>query len=95
MVYLAVIFCSMFLYLGYFPKKDPELLERRMRTKEKEPEQRRIIAVMTLCFLLTFLLPGFNRRFGWSDVPLQIKIASNTLVFLGCGFIFLVLRENS
>jgi protein-S-isoprenylcysteine O-methyltransferase Ste14 len=41
------------------------------------------------------LLPGFDRRFGWSDVPVALVIAADVLVFAGYALFFLVLRENS
>ena len=94
-VYLAIIFVSMLAFLIYFLKNDPELLERRMRSKEKETEQRLIIAIMTVCFLFTFLVPGFDQRFGWSRVPVIMVIIADIVVLLGYGFVFLVLRENS
>lgn len=94
-VYLTIIFVSMLAFLIYFLKNDPELLERRMRSKEKETEQRYIIGFMTVCFLFTFLLPGFDQRFGWSHVPVIMVIIADVVVLLGYGFVFLVLRENS
>lgn len=93
-VYLAVTLIPMFLFLAYFLKYDPELLERRMRMKEKEAEQKLIIKMASLCYILTFLLPGFDRRFQWSDVPVGVVVVANVLVFLGYGMIFLVMREN-
>jgi hypothetical protein len=38
-VWLAVVIIPMLLVLGYLLKNDPALLERRMRTREKEPQQ--------------------------------------------------------
>lgn len=93
-VYLAVTLVPMFFFLVYFLKYDPELLERRMRMKEKEVEQKVIIKIATLCYLLAFLLPGFDHRFQWSDVPVEVVIAANVLVFLGYVMVFLVMREN-
>jgi len=92
--YLAVILPPMFLFVVYFLKYDPELLERRMRMREKEPEQKVIIKIASLCFLLTFLLPGFDKRFGWSDVLVEVVFVADALVFLGYCTVFLVLREN-
>jgi len=54
-----------------------------------------IIGIMTVCFLFTFLLPGFDQRFGWSRVPVKVVIIADIVVLLGYGFVFLVLRENS
>ena len=93
-VYLTVILVSMFSFLIYFLKNDPELLERRMRMREKEAEQKLIVRILCLWFLFTFLLPGFDKRFEWSDVPVEVVIVADILVLLSYSMIFLVLREN-
>ena len=77
----------------YFLKKNPELLSRRMRYKEKETT-RKPPAFLNLYFLC-YLIPGLDFRFHWSTVPVRIVIASNAIVFLGYIFIILVFKENS
>lgn len=52
--------------------RDPELLERRMRSREIETTQSRLIALSLFYFLLIFILPGLDHRFGWSDVPVWL-----------------------
>jgi protein-S-isoprenylcysteine O-methyltransferase Ste14 len=93
--YLAILFLPMTLVFVYLLKHDPELLERRMRTKEKEAEQSRIIKLGWVCYVLAFLLPGFDRRFDWSHVPVVAVAAADLLVLLGYGLFIRVLRENS
>jgi protein-S-isoprenylcysteine O-methyltransferase Ste14 len=93
-VYLAILFIPMVFVFVYLLKTDPELLERRLRTREKEGAQKRIIKLSYFYFLLAFLLPGFDRRWGWSTVPLDIVIVADLLVVLGYGIFALVLREN-
>jgi protein-S-isoprenylcysteine O-methyltransferase Ste14 len=94
-VYLTVILVFMFSFLIYFLKNDPELLERRMRTKEKETEQKLIVKFLFLCFLFTILLPGFDKRFEWSNVPVGVVIFADIIVLLGYSMIFLAMRQNS
>ena len=92
--YLAILFIPMSFVLNYLLKNEPELLERRMRMREKEAEQKLIIKFSYLYFLLTFLLPGFDKRMGWSNVPAGVVIAADILVLIGYGIFLLVLREN-
>ena len=94
-VYLTVILVFMFSFLIYFLKNDPELMERRMRTKEKETKQKLIVRLLFLCFLFTFLLPGFDKRFEWSNIPVEAVIFADIIVLLGYSMIFLAMRENS
>ena len=93
-VWLAVILIPMLLVLGYLLKNDPALLERRMRTREKEPRQGLIVRLGWV-WLLALLVPGFDYRFGWSHVPTALVLAADVLVLLGYIGFFLVLRENS
>lgn len=93
-VYLAIIFGPMLLVLIYLVNKHPELLVRRMRMREKEVEQKLIVKLSYIPLLLTLLLPGFDRRFGWSNVPIGVIVVADVLVLLGYGLIFLVFREN-
>ncbi len=93
-LYFAVLIIPMFLVFIYLLKNDPELLERRMRMREKEPEQKVIIKISYVAFLITFLVPGFDKRFAWSNVPISVIISADILVLASYGIFFLVLREN-
>ena len=94
-LYCAVLFIPVIVVVFYFLKKDPELLERRMRMKEKEEKQKTIIKLTSILFLIGFIIPGLDYRYHWSDVPVLIVIAANAIVLSGYIFFFLVLRENS
>jgi protein-S-isoprenylcysteine O-methyltransferase Ste14 len=94
-VYSAILLIPVLFVVAYLLKHDPELLERRMRMREKEAAQKRIINLSYPYYLLTFLLPGLDRRFEWSVVPVELVIAADILVLLGYGIVFLVYRENS
>ena len=91
---MAILLVPMCLVLVYFLKKDPELLERRMRMKEKEPEQKAIIKLSYPLFLAAFLLPGFDRRFGWSTVPVWLVLVADIIVLAAYGLFFRVMHEN-
>ena len=94
-VYMGVLITPMFFAMIYLIKKDPELLERRMRLKEKRSEQRLIVKVSLVFFLLAFILPGFDKRFGWSDVPIGLVIASDICILIGYLIIFRVMQINT
>ena len=94
-LYIAVLFGPVIFVLRYFLKNDPEFLKRRMRYKEKEARQKSIIKFAWVIFVIGFLLPGLDRRFGWSDVPFELVIAADALVLLGYAQCFLAFRENS
>jgi len=94
-VYCGILFIPMLAVLRYFLKHDPALLERRMRMREKEAPQRRIIAGGSVLFFAGILISGLDHRFRWSLVPVPVVLAADAAVFLGYLLFFLVLRENS
>ncbi len=93
--WLAALFVPMSISLVYLIRRDPALLERRTRTNETRPEQRLIIAASTLYFLVIFLLPGFDKRYGWSQVPVWLVLLADLGVVAGYGLYILVLQTNS
>jgi len=94
-VYFSVIFFPMLFVLRFFIKRDPKLLERRLRSKEKVKEQKTIVKLFSLLFLIGFLIPGLDYRFGWSIVSVPIVIIANVLVFTGYMIFFSVMKANS
>ncbi len=94
-VYMLLIFFWMMAVLGYLMRTDTGLLQRRLQYKERRTEQRVIFRFIYPVFFVMYLLPGFDKRFGWSDLPLGVVIISDLLVLIGYGVFFLVIKENS
>ncbi len=94
-VYIGILVIPMIFVLFYFLKNDPLFLERRTRVKEKEKAQKIIQIVFSLIFLLGFVIPGLDKRFGWSDIPINIVSITDIIILLGYLLIFFVFRENS
>jgi protein-S-isoprenylcysteine O-methyltransferase Ste14 len=97
-VYLAIFAGVSALTTLDLIRKDPALLERRMRggpTAEKQPTQKVIMLGMSIGFIALLVVPALDHRFGWSAVPLGGVVAGDLLVGLGFYLIFLVYRENT
>jgi len=94
-LYLATLFIPMIIVFPYLLKHDPALLERRMHVREKEAAQRKIISLSYIYFLVIFILPGLDVRFGWSNVPPLISVLADALVFTGYLIFVWVLTVNS
>jgi protein-S-isoprenylcysteine O-methyltransferase Ste14 len=92
--YLATLFVPALLAFAYFYKHDPQLIERRLRMKEKVREQKRIMAFVYITWLITFVLTGLDHRFGWSHLPLWMTIFSQAVVFGGYGMTLWVFKVN-
>ena len=93
-VYTIVLLTPMFILMQYMIKNQPALLVRRMQFKEKAETQKTIITLSYIPIVLAFLLPGFDYRFGWSNVPVWLVIVADVLVLLGYGITIWVFNEN-
>ncbi len=77
---------------------DPILLENRTRAgpaAEQRLTQKIIVSVTGLPAIATFVVPGFDHRFGWSNVPPWLSIAGNLLILLSMWMVSRVFKENS
>jgi len=93
--YMAVVFVPVVFVGIYFLAKDPVFIERRFKMQEKEKEQQLLVKLGGVIFAIGFLLPGLDRRFGWSNVPFGLVLAADAIVLLGYALVFLVFKENS
>ncbi len=94
-LYFTILVVPMIFVLFYFLKRDPKFLERRTKGTEKEKEQKLIQLINLPVFIAAFIIPGLDRRFGWSDVPVVVVIITDIVILLGYLIIFRVFRENS
>lgn len=94
-IYLIIIFSCVLLVIRHFLKHDPLFLERRIRTKETVKEQKIIIYFGWILFLPIFILPGFDKFYGWSKIPILLIIISQFLVLTGYLIVYRVFKENS
>lgn len=94
-VYILVLAVPMAVVAVYLFRYDPALMERRMRTRETQGTQKLVIALSFLFFVPAFIIPGLDKRFGWSTVPLAVIIISEVMVLSGYLLFALVLKTNS
>jgi len=97
-VYLGIFFAASALTTVFLIRRDPALLERRMRggpTAEKRPVERLIMVFTSLGFIALLVVPALDHRFQWSNVPAWAVIVGDALVIVGFYFIFRVYRENT
>jgi protein-S-isoprenylcysteine O-methyltransferase Ste14 len=95
-LYWIVLIIPMLAAVSYFMKTDPKLLERRMKYKEKEPEQRTIIFLGNAVVIAGFLCIGYDLRLnGLNQISPSIVLMADSGVFIGYCLIFYVFKENS
>lgn len=94
-IYILTLLLPMTFVLIYFFKKDPKVLERRMKIHEKEKEERLLIKLGWIFFIIAFLIPGFDFRYDWSYVPFSVVIIADAFVLIGYMIFFFVMKTNA
>ena len=75
--------------------KSPKLLKSRLDAKEKETEQRKVVALSAIMFLLGFIVAGLDYRYNITKVP-NIVVVIASIIFIMSYMIYAeVLRENA
>ena len=90
LLFLPMIALGIILWL-----KAPDLLEKRLNTKERETEQKEVIAGSLIMFILGFVLAGLDFRFKWSLVPDWLVIIVSIVFLAGYLLYAEVMRENA
>ena len=75
--------------------KAPKLLAKRLDAKEKQGDQKLVVAMSGLMFVAGFVVAGLDHRFSWSRMPMAVTVASSVLFLLAYGLYAEVLRENA
>jgi protein-S-isoprenylcysteine O-methyltransferase Ste14 len=94
-LFLAAIFIPMIAVLNYLVKKAPELLEKRMKTREKVKEQSMLINLSFVFMTFAVIIPGLDYRYQWSHVPIWLIMIAVIIFELGFVMYLTVLKQNS
>lgn len=94
-LFMGLLFVPMFIAGIILMIKNPELLRKRLNAKEKENEQKQVIAVSGLMFLFGFIIAGLNYKYNWIVIPNIVVIISSILFILAYILYAEVLRENT
>lgn len=94
-LFIGILFIPMLIAGVILMRKNPDLLRKRLDAKEKESEQRTVVAMSGFLFLAAFIIAGLNWRFGWWLIP-DWAVWVATGMFL-CSYVLYaeVLRENT
>lgn len=91
---MGLLFIPMFIAGIVMMVKSPNLLRSRLDAKEKESEQRLVVALSGVMFLSGFIMAGLNYRFNWMQLPNSIVIVASVIFLLSYILYGEVLREN-
>ncbi|MBR5473463.1 MAG: isoprenylcysteine carboxylmethyltransferase family protein [Clostridia bacterium] len=93
--FVALLFIPMLIMGVVMFIKAPDLLKKRLQSKEKEDTQKGVVAFSALIFLGGFIVAGLDFRFGWSNVPTTVQIIASALFLASYALYAEVMRENA
>ena len=75
--------------------KNPELLEKRLNSKETEKDQSLVVKLSGLMFLAGFIVAGLGFRFGWYQLPTPASVGASVVFLIAYILYAEVMRENT
>ena len=94
-VLLGTLFIPMFIAGLVMIAKSPDLLRKRLNAKEKQTEQKTVVALSGLMFIAAFVLAGLNFRYGWMPMPPTLTWIAAAIFLAGYVMYAEVMRENA
>lgn len=94
-LFSALLFVPMLILGIVLLFKAPELLKKRLDTKEKQSTQKGVVSFSALVFICGFITAGLDFRFGWSNVHIFAVLAAAVLFAGSYAMYAEVMRENA
>ena len=91
---MGVLLVPMFIAGIVMLVKSPDLLRKRLNAKEKESDQKTVVALSGLLFIISFVTAGLSWRFNWWILPDWAVWIAAVLFILSYILYAEVLREN-
>lgn len=93
-LFMVLLFVPMFFAGIALMIKNPDLLMRRLNSKEKEKEQKIVILLSGVMFLSIFVVAGLNYRYSWIQLPNTVVLTASVIFVIAYILYAVVLREN-
>ena len=94
-LFMGLLFVPMFIAGIVLIIKKPDLLRKRLNTKEKEKEQKQVILYSGIMFISGFIIAGLNYRNNWIRLPNMVVVISSIMFVFAYILYAEVLRENT
>lgn len=92
---VALLFVPMFIAGVVMALRSLELLKKRLNAKEKEDEQKSVVAMSGILFVAAFVVAGLNFRYAWMVMPSWVVWCAVMFFLLSYLMYAEVLRENA
>ena len=93
-LFISILFVPMFIVGIILMIKSPDLLRKRLNSKEKESKQKVLLIFGGVMFICGFVVSGLNYRFEWIILPKWIVFIAMIIFLLAYVLYAEVLREN-
>ena len=93
-LFIGILFIPMFIVGVLLMIKSPNLLRKRLNSKEKESKQEVLVLFAGIMFICGFIVSGLNYRFEWIILPKWIVFMATVIFLLAYVLYAEVLREN-
>lgn len=94
-LFMAILFLPILIAGVVMFFKNPELLKRRLDSKEKQKDQSIVVKLSGLMFLVGFILCGLGFRFGWYTLPKTVSVIAAVAFLFSYVLYAEVMRENA
>jgi len=94
-LFMGLLFIPMFILGIVLFVKNPELLEKRIKGKEKENTQKIVVLLTLIMFIAGFVVAGFDFKYGWTTLPNWAVIIGSIILVVSYAVYAEVMRENT
>ncbi len=93
-LFIGLLFIPMFFLGLVLLIKSPELLEKRLNSKEKRTAQNKVVTFSGIAFIVSFLMAGIDYRLKLTIVPSWVVVTASAVLLVSYGLYAEVMREN-
>ena len=94
-LFIGLLFIPMFFLGVVLLIKSPQLLEKRLNSKEKESEQVVVVILSLFMFFGGFISCALDYRFEWSNMPVEVVAIAAVVQLASYALYGEVMRENA
>ena len=94
-LFMCLLFLPMFIAGIILMFKNPNLLRIRLNAKEKEQEQKDVVLLSGIMFIVGFIIAGLNYRYQWHLLPNIVVYIASIIFLLSYLMYAVVLKENT
>ncbi|MBR4890081.1 MAG: isoprenylcysteine carboxylmethyltransferase family protein [Clostridia bacterium] len=94
-IFMGILFVPMLVAGIFMMFKNPELLKGRLNAEEEQKEQKTVVKLSGIMFILGFVVAGLTVRFNWYTLPKSVSVIGAVVFLIGYVLYAEVLRENT